>query len=136
MKLVLLRHGESKWNLENKFTGWKDVALTEKGEKEVKATAKSLKDKHIDYIVYSPLQRTKETAQLIADELGVPKEKLIHEERLREVTFGVYEQKKASAYRSFFSDARDRFTSAPEKAEDWSAVKRRVSELLYELDAT
>ena len=32
MKLVLLRHGESKWNLENKFTGWKDVELTEKGE--------------------------------------------------------------------------------------------------------
>ena len=30
-KLVLLRHGQSKWNLENRFTGWKDVPLTEKG---------------------------------------------------------------------------------------------------------
>ena len=36
MKLVLLRHGESKWNLENKFTGWTDVELTEKGEAEAK----------------------------------------------------------------------------------------------------
>ena len=34
MKLVLLRHGESKWNLENKFTGWHDVNLTSNGEKE------------------------------------------------------------------------------------------------------
>ena len=37
MKLVLLRHGESKWNLENKFTGWTDVDLTAKGEGEAKA---------------------------------------------------------------------------------------------------
>ena len=35
-KLVLLRHGESQWNLENRFTGWKDVPLTEKGVKEAK----------------------------------------------------------------------------------------------------
>ena len=33
-KLVLIRHGQSTWNLENKFTGWKDVGLTEQGEKE------------------------------------------------------------------------------------------------------
>ena len=36
MKLILLRHGESKWNLENKFTGWTDVGLTVKGEQEAK----------------------------------------------------------------------------------------------------
>ena len=36
MKLVLLRHGQSKWNLENKFTGWTDVELTKKGESEAK----------------------------------------------------------------------------------------------------
>ena len=34
MKLILLRHGESKWNLENKFTGWHDINLTSNGEKE------------------------------------------------------------------------------------------------------
>ena len=35
-KLILLRHGQSKWNLENRFTGWKNVPLTEKGELEAK----------------------------------------------------------------------------------------------------
>ena len=36
MKLVLLRHGQSKWNLENKFTGWYDAELTEQGKEEAK----------------------------------------------------------------------------------------------------
>ena len=44
IKLVLLRHGESQWNLENKFTGWTDVGLSEKGVKEAKAAAGTLKD--------------------------------------------------------------------------------------------
>ena len=42
-KLVLLRHGESKWNKENRFTGWTDVGLTEKGEQEAIEAGKILK---------------------------------------------------------------------------------------------
>ena len=41
-KLVLLRHGESKWNLENRFTGWKDVGITSKGQKEAEFAANQL----------------------------------------------------------------------------------------------
>ena len=44
MKLVLIRHGESQWNLENKFTGWKDVDLSSKGVEEAKAGGKALKE--------------------------------------------------------------------------------------------
>ena len=39
MKIILLRHGESKWNLENRFTGWEDIGLTSNGEKEAKFAA-------------------------------------------------------------------------------------------------
>ena len=42
MKLILLRHGESKWNLENRFTGWTDVPLTSKGIKEASFSGKQL----------------------------------------------------------------------------------------------
>jgi len=43
MRLILLRHGESEWNLLNQFTGWTDVGLTENGMKEAKFSAKFLK---------------------------------------------------------------------------------------------
>ena len=42
MNLILLRHGESEWNLENRFTGWKDVGLTPKGRKEAEFSATQL----------------------------------------------------------------------------------------------
>ena len=44
-KIVLLRHGESQWNLENRFTGWWDVDLTPKGEEEARAAGALLKAK-------------------------------------------------------------------------------------------
>ena len=47
MKLVLLRHGQSEWNLENKFTGWTDVDLTEKGKSEAKNAGKLIKNEKI-----------------------------------------------------------------------------------------
>ena len=45
-KLVLVRHGESIWNLENRFTGWTDVSLSQKGIKEAKDAGKLLGQKH------------------------------------------------------------------------------------------
>ncbi len=65
-KLVLLRHGQSQWNLENRFTGWKDVPLTEKGIKEANNAGYLLK-KHnikIDKVFSSVLERANKTAEL------------------------------------------------------------------------
>ncbi|GIS72970.1 MAG: hypothetical protein CM1200mP10_25470 [Candidatus Neomarinimicrobiota bacterium] len=45
IKLVLLRHGESQWNLDNRFTGWTDVDLTSKGEQEAQTSGKILAEK-------------------------------------------------------------------------------------------
>jgi 2,3-bisphosphoglycerate-dependent phosphoglycerate mutase len=65
-KLILLRHGQSQWNLENKFTGWKNVPLTEKGEIEAKKAGELIKKHkiHIDYIFSSVLQRANKTAEI------------------------------------------------------------------------
>ena len=49
MKLVLIRHGESEWNKENKFTGWTDVELSENGVEEAKKAGKALKDAGYDF---------------------------------------------------------------------------------------
>ena len=65
-KLVLLRHGQSKWNLENRFTGWKDVPLTDLGIKEAKNAGKLIKTNNIkfDKIFSSVLERANKTAQI------------------------------------------------------------------------
>ena len=70
--LILVRHGQSKWNLEKKFTGWVDVDLTENGKLEAKKAGKLIKDKNISIdLYYSSLQlRAKNTLKLIQDILG------------------------------------------------------------------
>ena len=63
-KLILLRHGQSQWNLENRFTGWKDVPLTYKGELEAKKAGELIK-KHkiyVDKVFSSVLERANKTA--------------------------------------------------------------------------
>ena len=52
MKLVLLRHGESEWNLENRFTGWKDVGLTERGQQEALFSAKQLIQHNLKFVLF------------------------------------------------------------------------------------
>ena len=65
-KLVLLRHGQSQWNLENRFTGWKDVPLTEEGKDEAKNAGLLLKKNNIkiDKIFSSVLERANKTAEI------------------------------------------------------------------------
>ncbi len=63
--LILVRHGESRWNLNNKFTGWVDVPLSEKGIKEALLCAKELKDLSIDVAFTSKLERAQETLLII-----------------------------------------------------------------------
>src|SRR5579884_1827016 len=69
-ELVLLRHGESQWNLENRFTGWVDVPLSPKGEQEAKDAGKLLKEFRIDKVYTSVLQRAIETARLALEAAG------------------------------------------------------------------
>jgi len=63
--LVLLRHGQSQWNLENRFTGWVDVPLTEKGRAEARAAGEALQASGFDVAYTSQLVRAQETLELI-----------------------------------------------------------------------
>ena len=72
-KLILLRHGQSQWNLENRFTGWKNVPLTEKGEIEAKKAGELIKKNkiHIDHIFSSVLERANRTAEIAIKEANL-----------------------------------------------------------------
>lgn len=63
--LVLVRHGQSQWNLENRFTGWVDVPLSELGEKEARAAGEKLKSYKFNVAFTSALQRAQRTLALI-----------------------------------------------------------------------
>lgn len=72
-KLVLIRHGESQWNKENRFTGWKDVDLSEKGREEAKAAGQLLKAEGytFDEAYTSVLKRAIRTLWIILDEMDL-----------------------------------------------------------------
>ena len=71
--LILLRHGQSQWNLENRFTGWEDIPLTELGIEEAKVAGQLMKKNkmHIDVIFSSVLQRATKTAELAIKEMNL-----------------------------------------------------------------
>ncbi len=72
MKLVLVRHGQSLWNLENRFTGWVDVPLTDTGEREARKAGRLLLSQgfEFDVVFTSVLQRAIKTSWLALEELG------------------------------------------------------------------
>ena len=74
MKLVLIRHGQSTYNLENKFTGWKDVELTDKGRNEAIKAGNILRKKQFlfNYAYTSNLKRAQDTLSIILERLNSP----------------------------------------------------------------
>ncbi len=81
-----IRHGESVSNLDDRINAHPsdDNPLTDKGREQVRAEVSNIKEKNIDYIFVSPLQRTQETAHIIAEALGIPQENIITDERIIE----------------------------------------------------
>ena len=88
--LVLVRHGQSEWNLKNLFTGWKDVGLTEQGIAEAHAAGKKLKEKGFQFdIAYtSALSRAQNTLKIMLEELGQPDLPVIRDQALNERDYG------------------------------------------------
>jgi len=77
-KLVIIRHGESIWNQENKFTGWMDISLSEKGKKEAKKAGKALKGYVFDEVFVSHLTRAIETMHIVLETLDEKRTQTIY----------------------------------------------------------
>ena len=87
-KLILLRHGQSEWNLKNRFTGWVDVDLSAKGEEEAKKAGKLMKGVKIDVLFTSVLKRAIRTAEIALNEMGVENIEIIRDAALNERHYG------------------------------------------------
>ena len=134
----IIRHGESELNTKEILNAELGVenGLTEKGKAQTKEAAKVLKDAKIDLIFHSPLQRTRETAELIREELGLEKNQMTVEGRLKEITFGEFEGKTVHEYHAQYKNGHDRLTITPKGGENWMEVRKRVGEFLYEIENT
>ncbi|MDR0196696.1 MAG: histidine phosphatase family protein [Oscillospiraceae bacterium] len=93
MKIFAARHGQTDWNAEGRIQGITDIPLNETGRAQARGIAEELFSRGISEIISSPLLRAVETAEIIADQIGTDKTKIVRDPRLRERNFGVYEGK-------------------------------------------
>ena len=88
--LILVRHGQSEWNLKNLFTGWRNPDLTEQGIEEARATGRKLKSAGIvpDLYYTSALRRAQHTLDLMLEEMGIDNVTIVRNTALNERDYG------------------------------------------------
>jgi isoleucyl-tRNA synthetase len=131
----VMRHGEAENNVQDIFdpSDEKKYPLTEKGRASVRATAKKLKEKNVTRVFSSPFMRTKETADIVADEIGLSAESVVVDGRLRELGFGTFAgQGKKQAYLAY-RDTHAYDECLPE-GESYQDTKQRFGDFLYEIE--
>ncbi|MDE6517052.1 MAG: histidine phosphatase family protein [Acetatifactor sp.] len=137
MKIYLIRHGETDWNLEQRLQGATDIPLNENGLELARETAQGLRDVAFDVIYTSPLKRARQTAEIIRGERDIP---LIDEPRIREIGFGIYEGYCCSpknftipdpAFMNFFMDPGNYIP--PQGAESIEQLCQRTTDFLHEV---
>ena len=86
--LVLIRHGQSQWNLENRFTGWIDIPLTNIGRDEARRGAALIRGMTFDRAFTSVLQRAQETLTIVLEEIGETEIPIERDQALNERHYG------------------------------------------------
>lgn len=127
--LTLIRHGQTDWNLDRRIQGSTDIPLNDTGREDARAAAALLADGAHHTIYTSPLVRAKETAQIIADSLGLNAPELAHDMRERE--FGDGEGMLVDEYLAAYSD----WHGLPRGAESLEQVRDRAINALDKIAA-
>ncbi|MEK7465517.1 MAG: class I tRNA ligase family protein [Patescibacteria group bacterium] len=135
-RYILMRHGEPQNILMKKINSSpakRNVyPLTLKGRVIAERSAKKLKKENIDIIVASDFRRTRETAEIVASELGI--KKIIFEKKFREINTGIFDGKKGEDYHAYFSSYAEKFTKRTPKGESLRDLAKRVYEGLETLE--
>jgi len=129
--LVLVRHGQSQWNLENKFTGWVDVPLTPQGEAEAKRAGVQLKGIKFDIAFTSELQRAQKTLAIVLEGIGQASLPIIKDQALNERHYGELQGLDKAETAKKFGDAqvkiwRRSYDIAPPKGESLKDTAART----------
>lgn len=137
MRLYMIRHGETQWNVSRRFQGRSDIPLNDEGRRLARITAEALAEVPFARIYTSPLKRARETAELIKGERDIP---VILDERIIEIGFGVYEGLCCGKdnynipdpeFMNFFD--KPEAYKPPEGAESIEELKARTADFLQEI---
>jgi len=131
------RHGEADNNVLGVISSDPKVPhlLTNLGRTQAAEAGDKLRSEKIDVIYVSPFPRTQETAKIIAEKIGLPADKIITDDRLHELYSGVMDGKADAEYQKFFNSREDKFFKKPEGGENYTDVKNRMTECLYDINA-
>ncbi len=140
-KYFLLRHGKNIHQTEKKdiVYGYPDdtppCVLIEDGIEEAQKAGEALKDKNIDVIFCSDVYRTKQTAGIVADVISFDKNKIIYDERLRDINWGIFSGKnKKEAWDFYGNDMLRKFEEPVPEGESWNHCQERMAAVLNDLE--
>lgn len=135
-KYFVVRHGEADNNVKAVVSSDPNNSshLTEKGREQAGTAGDSLKKENIDIIISSPFVRTKETAEIISKKLGIESSQIKYDERIRELKAGIFDGKSISEYINYFSYFEERFVKKPPQGENYSDIKKRVTDFIYDTE--
>jgi probable phosphoglycerate mutase len=133
-RLVVIRHGETEWNINNRFQGHLDSKLTLPGEKQAEAIADALKGEAYDVIYSSDLKRAKHTAEIIAGKLNM---RVYTEKDLREINLGAMQGLKKDEFIIKYPEVISKYNTDPEYiipgGESRMQLYCRVTEILEKI---
>jgi broad specificity phosphatase PhoE len=134
-RLVLIRHGETDWNMEGRYQGQADPPLNLRGEEQARDLAARLQPLGLELLYTSPLQRAAQTARLIGEFLGIP----VHQEaRLMEIHQGDWQARLRSEIQSLYPELfrqweRQPWQVSPPQGETLVEVQKRVEAALDDI---
>lgn len=118
MKIFLIRHGQTDWNLEGRFQGREDIALNERGILQAIECGNAIKGEEINAVVTSPLIRARRTAEIIADEIGA--NQIIIEEGITERDFSKVSGMTPKEREAFYASGEE------DDKEPWELLSKRM----------
>lgn len=129
MKLYVVRHGQTEWNVLKKMQGSVDIPLNGRGKEQAEETKASLKNINFDIIISSPLTRARQTAEIINSDRNL---NIVFDDRLRERNYGEFEgtSKSSFNYNDFWSYNKNLKYSKAENVQDFF---KRIYDFLDEI---
>ncbi|MFA6551891.1 MAG: class I tRNA ligase family protein [Candidatus Paceibacterota bacterium] len=136
-KYFVIRHGQAENNVSSVISSSENdpIHLTEKGREQIEESGRLLKGEKIDVIISSPLLRTLETSAIVAEKIGFKKEDIIFNQRIKELNAGAFDKKTIKEYYGFFENFSEHFVKTPEGGENYSDIKKRMGDFIYDLDS-